>query len=139
MIFSRSLPALSLAVVVLMSSSFAGAADSPRRLDPYGEAVRQLNEARQRVRILEERVRQLEARRGHGSGTSEVAKAPAKECGTAFTLDEQGIKHLRAGCESNVSSASSADAPNAREAACSMPFAIDETGIKRLRPECSGD
>jgi hypothetical protein len=128
MIFSRRFLALPLAVALLITPSLAGATDSARRLDPaYGDVVRQLNEARQRVHILEERLRQIEAHRARENGAPEVAKSEAKECGLPFTLDEQGIKHLRAEC-----------APSVREASCSMPFTIDATGIKRLRAECGG-
>jgi hypothetical protein len=128
MIFSRRFLAMPLAVAWLITPSLAGANDSARRLDPaYADVIRQLNEARQRVHILEEHLRQLEARRAREPGMPEVAKSEAKECGLPFTLDEQGIKHLRAEC-----------APSVPEASCSMPFAIDATGIKRLRAECGG-
>jgi type II secretory pathway component PulJ len=111
MILSRHFLALPLALAVLVSTAVAGATDSARRLDQnYDDVARQLREARERVRVLEERLRQLDARHAREAGSDAVAKPQAKECGLPFVLDDQGIKHLRAECAPGPREASTASA-----------------------------
>jgi hypothetical protein len=87
--------------------------------------VRELNETKQRVRELEERLRQLDARRSQ-DGRANVNAVAEDVCALPFFLDSSGFKHVRPECLRATTS-------------CEQPFTIDETGIKRVRPACRGE
>ncbi|MGC4089285.1 MAG: hypothetical protein QM756_15640 [Polyangiaceae bacterium] len=108
--------------------SVAASAPAQPRLDgERAELQRQLNESRERVKRLEERLRLLDARRAQ---TSKPSASLATNCGTPFYLDTDGVKHFRTEC------AAQANAPTSAPACSENPFTIDEQGIKRIRPAC---
>jgi hypothetical protein len=92
------------------------------------ELVRELDHVKQRVKLLEERLRQLDSRRAKGSRAAPLDDMNVSAaCARPFFLDSSGIKHVRPDC------AAAAAVVN-----CEAPFTLDSNGIKRLRPECGG-
>lgn len=111
---------------IVLLAGLAGPASAQSGADSErAEVVRQLNESRQRVRDLEEKLRQLELRRAQTAAPS--LAAAANSCGIPFTLSVDGVKRLRPECvaaESGVSCEST-------------PFSLDADGIKRVRAACN--
>jgi hypothetical protein len=103
---------------------------APAWADPDGDAqhaevTRQLNEARKRVRQLEQKLSTLEKRSAR-AGSSSLAGSMDR-CATPFRIDRDGVKHVRAEC-----------AAAEEQASCeTTPFDIGLDGIKRLRPTCN--
>lgn len=89
------------------------------------EIVRQLSEARKRVKQLEDKLSRFE-RRGARTGSSAIAES-GDRCSNPFSIDRDGVKHVRAEC-------ASAEALVSCE---TNPFDIGLDGIKRLRPACN--
>lgn len=105
-------------------------AAKPRQDEERSELMRQLNEFKQRVRALEERIRQLDSRKPAG-GESSVAEAKASDgCGIPFFMDVSGVKRVRPECMG-------AAVPVSHQVSCAAPFEIGENGIKRVRDACS--
>ena len=116
------------AVVLCLAAPIAA---QPRLEQERADTVRQLNEARERVKQLEARLRLLDARRVHEQqAATQVIAAPgsANNCSNPFFLDTDGVKHFRAECL----------VADTRSACDTNPFTIDDDGIKRIRPACGG-
>jgi hypothetical protein len=111
--------------VVLLSLA-APLAAQPRVEVERAEIVRQLNESRERVRKLEERLRVLDAQR---SQPPAVAQRAATNCDIPFVLDQEGVKHFKLECL--------VSAP--RSSCEANPFTVGDDGIKRIRPGCAGE
>lgn len=119
--------ALLFSVIVLASAGLIGAASAEPRLDAeYAEVTRELSLAKDRVRLLTERLRQLELKRAPQEVRMLASSSGyPRDCSTPFRLDPQGVKHLRPEC-AGVSA----------RVSCSTPFTIDGDGIKRVRTAC---
>jgi hypothetical protein len=129
-VMSLSLRSLSPKLLLpLAALCLAGPARAePRLEDERAEIMRQLNESRERVKKLEERLRQVEARRTQSAAVT-VARLEST-CSMPLFLDAEGVKHFRPECLA----AAAARVP------CDVnPFTIDGHGIKRIRPACGGD
>lgn len=113
-------------MIVLASAGLIGAASAEPRLDAeYAEVTRELSLAKDRVRVLTERLRQLEHRRSQDVRMLANSSGYPRDCSTPFRLDPQGVKHLRPECAGTSASVS-----------CTTPFTIDGDGIKRVRTAC---
>lgn len=121
-------------LVALGIFGWVASAEAQPKLDSErAELVRQLAEYRQRIQKLEDRLRQLEARRSaepraelHTDVSAKLREVDA--CTLPFSIDSSGLKHLRPECAVAKSIAS-----------CDSPFALDENGIKRVRVQCQVD
>jgi hypothetical protein len=119
---------LALTLLVSAAALAATAAAEPRLDAEYASVSRQLDEAKARVRWLEERLHHLDARREEEAERQrplDAAERTGNACALPFYLDLQGIRHLRDECRDSAS-------PNP----CDTPFTIDEAGIKRVRAAC---
>jgi cell division protein FtsB len=132
MIFRRRVSKLKLLLPVALLVCLAGSASAQSDTEVERvELTRQLQEARLRVRQLEEKLRLLESGRAPSAGVPKQlqanAAAPAEpECGNPFILDQDGVKHVRPECVA-TSSAVSCE---------TSPFVLDDEGIKHLRLDC---
>jgi len=119
---------LLLPVALLVCLAGSASAQSDTEVERV-ELTRQLQEARLRVRQLEEKLRLLESGRAPSVGVSKLPQANAAaepECGNPFILDQDGVKHVRPECVA-TSSAVSCE---------TSPFVLDDEGIKHLRLDC---
>jgi hypothetical protein len=91
------------------------------------ELVREILETKERVRVLEARLRQLDSRRT-APARREAVDQPSNvdACARPFFLDGAGFKHVRAECALKVSP-------------CEFPFTLDENGFKRVRSQCRAE
>lgn len=116
-------------VTALVLCVAAPIAAQPLLEQERADTVRQLNEARERVKQLEARLRVIDARRAHeqrAHATDGIAMQGTANCANPFFLDTDGVKHFRVECL----------VADTRSACETNPFTIDDDGIKRIRPAC---
>lgn len=105
-------------------------AAQPRLEDERADIMRQLNESREKVRKLEERLRLLDARRAQPpAALAQHVATTAVNCEIPFFLDQEGVKHFKLECLVS----------DPRSSCEANPFTIDDDGIKRIRPACGGE
>ncbi|HET9930135.1 MAG TPA: hypothetical protein VFQ35_05600 [Polyangiaceae bacterium] len=121
--FLASPKSLVTAVVLCLAAPLAA---QPRLELERAETVKQLNEAKERVKLLEARLRLLDARRVHEQAAA--VQPISNNCSNPFFLDTDGVKHFRVECL----------VTDTRAACEANPFTVDDDGIKRIRPTCGG-
>ena len=132
MILRRQLSQLKLLLPIAIVACLAGSATAqPDTETEHAELTRQLEEARQRVRQLEEKLRQVEQGRTQPAPVSKLAEGKAAfpmeaECTNPFVLGRDGVKRMRPECITS-GSAVSCDA---------SPFILGDDGIKHVRLDC---
>ncbi|HET9957213.1 MAG TPA: hypothetical protein VFQ61_22100 [Polyangiaceae bacterium] len=119
-IFQRAAALIALSVAITGASRIAAA--DPDEDAERARIARELEDTRQRVRMLEERLRRLDSRRRDGAQSYE--SGVAARCSLPFFLDSSGVKRLRPEC--------AAEAPSR----CDYPFSVGYDGIKRFRSSC---
>lgn len=132
MIFRRRVLKLKLLLPLAVFTCLGGSAFAQSDTEAQRmELTRQLQDARQRVRQLEEKLRLLDQGRSpHGPAAnlaSSKAASPAEpECANPFILGADGVKHIRPECVTATSAVSCE----------TSPFVLDDEGIKHLRLDC---
>ena len=124
-----------LVAIALAGVAASASAEAPSDVErERSDIVRKLDEYKQRVHALEERLRQLDAHAGivtteHAATEHAAAEhAVAASCGMPFAVDSEGIKHMRPEC-----------LEVATQGSCEMPFFLDAQGVKRMREGCTLD
>lgn len=111
-------------VVLCLATPLAA---QPRLEEERAETLKQLNEARTRVKLLEARLRLLDSRREPPPRNVAPSRALTSNCENPFFLDADGVKHVRIECL----------VTDPRATCDANPFTVDDEGIKRIRPACT--